>query len=110
MGSMLFLIVLTPLMLTIGYLLKLCACFDSCKKVGRRIDNAWRWNSTLESVKGMFGLAVLSACIGISRPTWSVVGDVINSLCAYITPVYLIVLPIATVILLKKEFKKLHIE
>ena len=110
MGSMLFGLVLTPVMLTLGCLLKLCTCFESCKKVGERIDNDYRWNSTLEIVKGMFGLAVLSACIGISNQTWSLDGDVINSLCASFTPVYLIVLPIATVILLKRKFKKLSID
>ena len=65
MGSMLFGLVLTPVMLTIGYLLRLCDRFDSCKRVGERIDNAWRWNSTIEVVKEMFGLALLSACVGL---------------------------------------------
>jgi len=110
MGSMLFLLVLTPIILALGGLLQLCDRFESCKKVGQRIDRAWRWSGTIQIIKEMFGLAVLSACIGFYRLTWSHVGDIINSLCASFTPMYLIALPVATAIFLKRNYTKLHTE
>ena len=111
MGSLLLPLVVIPLMMGIGFLLRSCGNFSpSCSRVGERIIATLRWNGIITTIKESYSWAILSTFISLRALRWDSNGGIINSVAACFVLAYLIVLTIAATLFLRMKHGILHKE